>query len=138
MIRETRPTTKQRVSNATFQPTTGHVPRAEVVSLSQADIARRAYEIYLRSGRVSGRCLQNWYEADRELRHEALRDALMPETSTDASTEDRYSELLNGRNPRGDSKLMRAITEAKPGTPKRTPPKSKPNGQLGKNLIQSE
>lgn len=31
-------------------------------------IARRAYEIYVRNGRIDGRCQRNWEQAERELR----------------------------------------------------------------------
>jgi len=36
-------------------------------SPSNADIATRAYEIWLASGKVEGNNLQNWFEAKRQL-----------------------------------------------------------------------
>ena len=37
---------------------------------SHHEIARRAYEIYLGSGCVAGRCERNWHQAERELEDE--------------------------------------------------------------------
>jgi len=34
-------------------------------------IRRRAEEIYIRNGRIPGRDLENWAQAEREIRHEA-------------------------------------------------------------------
>ena len=34
---------------------------------SHEDIARRAYDIYVKKGRPQGQCKQNWWEAEREL-----------------------------------------------------------------------
>lgn len=36
--------------------------------VSHDDIARRAYEIYLETGSVQGRCDSNWQQAEAELR----------------------------------------------------------------------
>lgn len=35
------------------------------------DIARRAYDIYVRKGRPQGQCQENWKQAERELRKQA-------------------------------------------------------------------
>jgi hypothetical protein len=32
------------------------------------DIARRAYDIYVKSGRKQGQCKQNWQQAEHDLR----------------------------------------------------------------------
>ena len=32
------------------------------------DIARRAYDIYVKSGQKPGQCIQNWQQAEHELR----------------------------------------------------------------------
>ncbi len=37
------------------------------------EIARRAYEIYLRNGRREGQSEQNWYQAEHELRRGGRR-----------------------------------------------------------------
>jgi hypothetical protein len=34
---------------------------------AHADIAKRAYEIYLKSGRKQGQCERNWMQAEQEL-----------------------------------------------------------------------
>ena len=39
------------------------------------DIARRAYEIYLRNGRRQGKSEQNWLQAEKELRNEKIEAA---------------------------------------------------------------
>ena len=39
---------------------------------SHDDIARRAYEIYVKTGSHAGRCQQNWLQAERELRKQTL------------------------------------------------------------------
>jgi hypothetical protein len=96
------------------------------MNVSHDDIARRAYEIYLRSGMLGGRCTVHWLQAEYELRRQQLRDALMSEWATPVSQDGRYSELLNGRNPRADARLMGAIAEATPGKAKRGRQKSQP------------
>lgn len=40
---------------------------------SREDISRRAYELYLRSGKVEGRSAQNWTQAEQELERELAR-----------------------------------------------------------------
>ncbi len=44
--------------------------RAENGSLTYEQIARRAYEIYLARGSEPGRELEDWLQAERELRNE--------------------------------------------------------------------
>jgi hypothetical protein len=34
---------------------------------SHEDIARRAFDIYVKKGRLQGQCRQNWWEAEQEL-----------------------------------------------------------------------
>lgn len=34
------------------------------------EIARRAYEIYVMKGRPPGQCMQNWLQAEKELRNQ--------------------------------------------------------------------
>jgi len=38
---------------------------------TQEAIARRAYDLYLRSNRQPGHCQENWYRAEQSLRNEA-------------------------------------------------------------------
>ncbi len=44
-----------------------HFPQAGVLKPSHDDISRRAYEIYIRSGFIQGRCQHNWHQAECEL-----------------------------------------------------------------------
>jgi len=50
-------------NNASPKPT-----RQETTSLSDANIATRAYEIWLSSGQEMGNDQQHWFEARRQLR----------------------------------------------------------------------
>ena len=47
-------------------------PKASSPALSDLDkaIRRRAEEIYIRSGRIAGHDLENWAQAEQEIRHE--------------------------------------------------------------------
>ena len=49
-----------------------NLPRAENTAANQAEIRRRAYEIYLEGGSLAGRELDDWLRAERELRTVAL------------------------------------------------------------------
>ena len=40
----------------------------------QEDIARRAYEIYVRKGFRQGQCEQNWLEAEQEMKNHQAGD----------------------------------------------------------------
>jgi hypothetical protein len=52
-------------------------PEAIVPALSNEEIARRAYEIYLARGAQPGHDLEDWLEAEKELLDEVRRaDAL--------------------------------------------------------------
>ena len=59
-VKDQRYATKMSASGRQSSPIQGMTP-------SQQDIARRAYEIYLRNGRRPGRDEQNWLDAEREL-----------------------------------------------------------------------
>jgi hypothetical protein len=85
-----------------------------VTTLSHDGIAHRAYEIYLRSGMREGRCTHNWYQAEYDLRRQGIRAALMSEPAMVKSADDRNSEILSGKNPRADAKLICAVSQAKP------------------------
>lgn len=44
-------------------------PGYGVVSMpTHDDIAKRAYDFYVRKGRVPGQCQQNWHQAEYDLR----------------------------------------------------------------------
>jgi hypothetical protein len=67
-------------------------PHAEDTSanhaLNQGEIRRRAYEIYLERGRLPGRELEDWLQAEYELRKAALfkrdRDGLQQRYSSNS------------------------------------------------------
>ena len=46
-----------------LQPGPGVIPIP-----THAEIARRAYEIYIKTGRIQGQCKQNWQHAEHDLR----------------------------------------------------------------------
>jgi hypothetical protein len=51
-------------------PTTSARSTASSLStLTHADIANRAYELFLASGAAHGRDVEHWLQAERELRH---------------------------------------------------------------------
>ena len=58
-----------RQPNAPLSAST--VKRIDVKSASDADIAKRAYDIYVKAGRKQGHCNQNWLQAEGELRKQA-------------------------------------------------------------------
>jgi DUF2934 family protein len=45
-----------------------HPGRGIITMPTHDDIARRAYDIYVTSGSKRGQCLQNWRQAEHELR----------------------------------------------------------------------
>jgi hypothetical protein len=48
-----------------------HPASAPAARPAHAEIAKRAYEIYLKKGRQQGQCEQNWLQAEQELRKQA-------------------------------------------------------------------
>ena len=46
------------------------------MNVSQGDIARRAYDLYLARGREPGHQLEDWLQAERELRERMPASAL--------------------------------------------------------------
>ena len=61
--------TNERTATADDRPSKAQVERAIV---RDADIARRAYDIYLARGREDGLNVQDWLQAERELRHSTV------------------------------------------------------------------
>ena len=47
---------------------TPHIADTSAGAPTHAEIATRAYEIYLKSGRQPGHCTQNWAKAEQSLR----------------------------------------------------------------------
>ncbi len=46
--------------------------RVDSTAISERDIARRAYDLYLARGREPGHQLEDWLQAERELRSSSL------------------------------------------------------------------
>jgi Protein of unknown function (DUF2934) len=54
-------------------PTTSATPTtSSLSSLTHADIASRAYELFLASGAAHGRDLEHWLKAESELRNRSV------------------------------------------------------------------
>ena len=52
------------------------LPGCGVIAMpTHAEIARRAYDIYVKTGCEQGRCKQNWHQAETELRSADHRSA---------------------------------------------------------------
>lgn len=119
MISRATPKTEKIASHRTAR----HSPRAvglvRAMDPSHDEIACCAYEIYVRSDMKDGRSREHWYQAESELRRQRIRDALMCVPPTAVSQDERYGEVLNGRNPRADAKLTRAVNRAELGKPER-------------------
>ena len=63
-------------------PQTGPASPPASPEVSHDDIARRAYEIYVKSGSKNGRCRQNWQQAENELRKPAVAAASLKLTES--------------------------------------------------------
>jgi hypothetical protein len=61
------------------------------MTFSSDEIAQRAYEIYERDGRMDGRDMDHWLQAERELREERERSR-----GTANQTETRFSDQNRG------------------------------------------
>lgn len=55
------------------KPAARRATRKKPVEISHEDIARRAHELFERRGGQHGFHLEDWYEAERQLREEAAR-----------------------------------------------------------------
>ena len=49
-----------------------HPGSAETTRPTHDEIAKRAYEIYLKKGRQQGQCERNWLQAEQELRKQGM------------------------------------------------------------------
>ena len=64
--------------------------------LSKEQIERRAYELYLESGRVDGRDVENWHAAEEELRKEyENRDLSLTKNTTIPAEEKKIRARLS-------------------------------------------
>jgi hypothetical protein len=65
MPRSTRRTTDNVISMSSMEPGDGEIVQSQV---AESDIARRAFEIYCERGRQDGHDVDDWLQAERELR----------------------------------------------------------------------
>jgi len=66
----TMPTTRTRTRKSPTTPATSTA--SSLSSLSHAEIANRAYELFLAAGAPHGRDLEHWLQAERELRYQSV------------------------------------------------------------------
>jgi hypothetical protein len=62
-------------------PNASSNPRSSVPDLREA-IRRRAEEIYVRNGRIPGREVENWVQAEKEILREATGHSYRPPSSS--------------------------------------------------------
>jgi hypothetical protein len=62
----TQTTTYQAVATSE-RPCVVHVNAPDVAEPTHEAIARRAYDIYVKTGRKQGQCKQNWQQAEQSL-----------------------------------------------------------------------
>lgn len=65
-------------------------------SPADSDIARRAFELYCERGCQPGRDVEDWLQAERELREEANSRAALPELSAASATLEEVVEPAAG------------------------------------------
>jgi hypothetical protein len=70
------------------------MPNSNDASTRNEAIAKRAYELYLQRGSVSGHELDDWLEAEAELSREAADDSARPTP---------VQPVVRRRSPRGDA-----------------------------------
>jgi hypothetical protein len=70
------------------------MPNSNDASTRNEAIAKRAYELYLQRGSVSGHELDDWLEAEAELSRESADDASRPAP---------VQPVVRRRAPRGDA-----------------------------------
>ena len=64
--KETHAPAAQQTSNA------AHTAVAAAAMPTHDDIAKRAFDIYVKTGRRQGQCKQNWQQAEQALRNEGV------------------------------------------------------------------
>ena len=70
---KTMQSTTTRTRTRTSPPTTTATSTTSSLStLTHADIANRAYELFLASGAAHGRDIEHWLNAERELRQRSV------------------------------------------------------------------
>jgi hypothetical protein len=69
---KTNPSTTTRTRTRKSPTTTPATPTISSLSLSHADIASRAYELFLANGAAHGRDVEHWLQAESELRDRSI------------------------------------------------------------------
>src|SRR5712692_9975689 len=102
-------------SNDTILPRTGRRPEAgpQAATPSHEAIARRAYELFLQRGQGDGLALQDWLQAEHELR--TTRPAAVPRARTSRGSVSRTPPKSPPRPPKSPQT---------PSKSSRRPPKS--------------
>ncbi|MCC7144860.1 MAG: DUF2934 domain-containing protein [Phycisphaeraceae bacterium] len=75
---DTHQTQSESTREITVEPKRPFVPFGPAMRSgpSHDEIARRAYEIYVKKGCRQGQCKQNWQQAERELRTPAVMERI--------------------------------------------------------------
>lgn len=71
-MQSTTTRTRARASKTTLAPSSAPQPLPQ---LTHADIANRAYQLFLANGAVHGRDLEHWLQAESELRDRTVSAA---------------------------------------------------------------
>lgn len=74
--------------------------QAKTELFPKEEIERRAYELYLESGRVDGRDLENWHAAEEELRKKNENRELSVKKNATVATQ---RGTVRGRLPRSSA-----------------------------------
>ena len=61
-------TARQRTDNVLTMPSVESSSEASITSVTESEIARRAFELYCERGREDGHDVDDWLNAERELR----------------------------------------------------------------------
>ena len=69
---KTTPSTTTRTRTRKSPTTTPATPIIPSLSLNHADIANRAYELFLANGAAHGRDIEHWLQAESELRDRSV------------------------------------------------------------------
>lgn len=73
MVESTESMINASGSAARGNPAAPVTPGGATAAPSHGEIAQRAYAIYERGGRRAGECVQNWQQAENELRRRSER-----------------------------------------------------------------
>ena len=71
----------------------GHIGQPAVPMYTHNDIAKRAYEIYLKRGRRQGQSQQDWNQAEQELQNERIAASRLQKPSLHSKMDSSRSNL---------------------------------------------